>query len=361
MIGRTAARLVDIHIEIQPSSWRVTRRPGMDAQRANDFWAWDLDALQVAADGYAGPLKIQLVGPWTLAASLELVNGHRFLTDEGALRDLQESLGEGAAQLLHEIKRRVPGAQPILQLDEPSLPAVLGGSVPTASGFGRISAVGSHEAGLGLERVIRAVAAASDGADLPRPDATIGTPAPSGADRLSADPGRVAAASDGADRLSADSRRVAPASDEAARLSADAGRVAAAVSGGVVPVIVHCCAPKAPVGLLRQAGAAAAMLDASLLTEREYDDLGSAVDEGLGLFLGVIPSRRAVRRGDVDAAAARVREIASAVGIPSAELTSRIGLTTACGLAGVTWDQAVAATRAVVAASRQIADNPTPE
>ena len=34
--------------------------------------AHDLDALEEAADGYRGPLKIQVCGPWTLAATIEL-------------------------------------------------------------------------------------------------------------------------------------------------------------------------------------------------------------------------------------------------------------------------------------------------
>ncbi|WP_106848143.1 methionine synthase [Blastococcus sp. Marseille-P5729] len=283
MIGRTAARLVDMPVEIVPSAWRVARRPGVDMRRAADFWSRDLDALQVAADGYRGPLKVSMAGPWTLAATLELANGHRFLTDGGALRDLQASLGEGVAVLLDEVRRRIPGAEPVLQLDEPSLPAVLAGSIPTASGFGRLPAIGSHEVGLGLQRVIDAAG---------------------------------------------------------------------------VPVIVHSCAPRVPFGLLRQAGAASAMIDAALLTEREYDDLGTAVDEGLAVFAGVVPSARAVRRHDIDEGAARVRQIASAVGIASAELGARVGVTTACGLAGRTFDEAVAATRAVLAVTRQLQNAP---
>ena len=39
------------------------------------------------------------------------------------------------------MRRLVPGAEVVLQLDEPSLPAVLEGSLPTSSGFGRVRAV----------------------------------------------------------------------------------------------------------------------------------------------------------------------------------------------------------------------------
>ena len=37
----------------------------------------DLDALEEFTQGYEGPLKVQAVGPWTLAASLDLPIGGR--------------------------------------------------------------------------------------------------------------------------------------------------------------------------------------------------------------------------------------------------------------------------------------------
>src|SRR5206468_11351663 len=40
-----------------------------------------------------------------------------------------------------EVSRRVPGARVIVQLDEPSLLAVLAGRIPTPSGFGTVPAV----------------------------------------------------------------------------------------------------------------------------------------------------------------------------------------------------------------------------
>jgi hypothetical protein len=141
MVGRTAALLVDLPAEIVPSGWRLTARPGRDLRRAADYLAWDLDALETRASGYEGPLKVQLAGPWTLAAALELPSGHTVLSDRGATRDLAESLAEGLRSHLAEVLRRVPGAQPVVQLDEPSLPAVLAGEVPTPSGYGTVAAV----------------------------------------------------------------------------------------------------------------------------------------------------------------------------------------------------------------------------
>jgi methionine synthase II (cobalamin-independent) len=141
MIGRTAALLVDLPVEIAVGEWRLAAHPGRDLRRARDFHAWDLDALEAAATGYAGPLKIQAVGPWTLAASVELHTGHRVVSDYGAARDLAASLAEGLRAYLGELSRRVPGAIAVLQLDEPSLPTVLAGRVPTPSGYGTVRAV----------------------------------------------------------------------------------------------------------------------------------------------------------------------------------------------------------------------------
>ena len=64
------------------------------AIRAASLWSEDLDELAAAYDGYAGPLKVQVAGTWTLAASIELHRGERAVTDEGAAREIVESLAE---------------------------------------------------------------------------------------------------------------------------------------------------------------------------------------------------------------------------------------------------------------------------
>ena len=63
-----------------------------------------------ATDGYAGALKIQAAGPWTLGATLELATGHKVVSDPGAARDLTDSLAEGLRLHVAEVARRVPGA-----------------------------------------------------------------------------------------------------------------------------------------------------------------------------------------------------------------------------------------------------------
>lgn len=159
-IGRGAALLVDLPVELTPSGWRHADAPGRDAARARGYLRRDLDALAEEFDGYAGDLKIQITGPWTLAASVELPRGERTLTDPGAVADLIESLADGVSAHLAEVSRLVPGARVVVQVDEPSLPAVLAGRLPTASGYGRVRAVEAQRALLGLAQVLDAVAGA---------------------------------------------------------------------------------------------------------------------------------------------------------------------------------------------------------
>jgi methionine synthase II (cobalamin-independent) len=156
LVGRGALFLPDLPVDLQPAGWRLVSRPGGDLRRTRDMMARDLDALEEVADGYAGPLKLAVAGPWTLLASLELPRGHKALSDPGAVRDVTDALAEGVAAHVADVMRRVPGARPLLQLDEPSLPWVLAGRVPTPSGFGVLRAVEEATAADGLARVLAA-------------------------------------------------------------------------------------------------------------------------------------------------------------------------------------------------------------
>lgn len=157
MAGRGLALLVDLVAEVAPSGWRVADRPGRDHGRALSHLRRDLDQLEEHTQGYEGALKVQAVGPWTLASTVELKHGDKFLADPGACRDLAESLAEGLTLHLAEVARRVPGAKLVLQLDEPALPGVLRGSVPTASGFGTLRAVEEQIVRQALHQIVELV------------------------------------------------------------------------------------------------------------------------------------------------------------------------------------------------------------
>ena len=149
--------LVDIAVEVRPSGYRVTARPGRDQRRAIDFLRVDLDAFDEAIDPVRPPwVKVQAAGPWTLAASVELRSGHTVLTDRGAVREFAASLAEGLRAHLAEVAART-GAAVLLQLDEPSLPAVLAGRVPTPSGYGTVRAVSETAAADVLRDLVAAV------------------------------------------------------------------------------------------------------------------------------------------------------------------------------------------------------------
>ncbi|MFB4303200.1 methionine synthase [Actinomadura sp. NTSP31] len=156
LTGRTAGLLVDMPVRVEPSGWRFSDRPGRDTLRSLDHLARDLDVLEEVAGGHDGPFKIQVCGPWTLAATIELRHGDRALKDPGAVRDLVASLAEGVAAHVADVRRRLPAATIVLQLDEPGLPAALAGTVPTASGFSRLRAIEAPVAEEALRQVIDA-------------------------------------------------------------------------------------------------------------------------------------------------------------------------------------------------------------
>ncbi|MFJ3666552.1 methionine synthase [Streptomyces sp. NPDC090106] len=283
MIGRTAGMLVELFARVEPSGWRLGDHPGRDTKRARSWLGEDLDAIEEFTQGYEGLLKVQAVGPWTLAAALELRNGESALSDAGACRDLTASLAEGLRVHLAEVQRRVPGARLVLQLDEPSLIAVLRGQVRTASGY----------------RTHRA----------------------------------------------ADRQLVEAALREVVGVHGDG------------PVVVHSCAPDVPFALLRRAGAAAVSFDFSLLTERDDDAIGEAVEAGTRLFAGVVPGTDG-RLSDPAGSVMGVRTLWRRLGLQPGLLAEAVTITPSCGLAGASPEYARKALAHCVQAARSLADNP---
>ncbi|MFH8731452.1 MULTISPECIES: methionine synthase [unclassified Streptomyces] len=282
MIGRTAGLLVELYARVEPSGWRLGDRPGRDTRRARSWMGEDLDALEEFTQGYQGPLKVQAVGPWTLAGALELRNGEVALSDEGACRDLAGSLAEGLRLHLDDVRRRVPGAEIVLQLDEPSLIAVLRGQVRTASGYRTHRAVDRQL----VESTLREVVSVHDG-----------------------------------------------------------------------PVVVHSCAPDVPFALLRRAGADAISFDFSLLTERDDDAIGEAVEAGTRLFAGVVPGTDSPL-SDPAGSVMGVRTLWRRLGLNPGSLAESVTVTPSCGLAGASPAYARAALAHCVRAARSLADNP---
>jgi hypothetical protein len=270
MIGRTAALLVDLAVELVPSGYRVTARAGRDHRHGVDLLRTDLDAFEEAVESDGGRpevVKVQAAGPWTLAAEVELHSGHKVLTDRGALREFAASLVEGLRGHTAEVSRRL-GVTTVVQLDEPGLPAILAGSVPTPSGYGTVPAVSEADAVELLHGVLEA---------LP------------------------------------------------------------------VPRIVHCCAPRPPLALLRRAGADVLAVDAELLAgapRATIDALGEAWDSGASVLLGLVPaiepSAQVGRPPTLAGLARPALDLVNRLGFDRAILAERCVPTPSCGLAGAT-------------------------
>ncbi|WP_222193929.1 methionine synthase [Modestobacter italicus] len=256
MIGRTAALLVDLAVDLTPAGWRLVPRPGADLRRARELMARDLDALHEVAERYTGAFKVQVTGPWTLAAGLERSRGDRAVVDAGARRDLAQSLAEGVAAHVAAVSARVPGATVVVQLDEPSVPAVLQGGLPTVSGYGKLAAVETTV----VEEELTALL----------------------------------------DRLPA-------------------------------PAVLHCCANRAPLDLFRAAGAQGLSFDLGMV--QDLDSVGSAVEAGTHLLIGVVPGTDATLPSP-KTTATRVQAWWRELGFPAEQLHSAVTLTPACGLAG---------------------------
>ncbi|HZZ47984.1 MAG TPA: methionine synthase [Pseudonocardia sp.] len=264
MIGRTTALLVDLATELVPSGYRVTSRAGLDQRRANDLLRTDLDALEEALDATRPDwVKVQAAGPWTLVANIELRSGHRVLTDRGARREFAASLTEGLVVHVAEVAART-GARVAVQLDEPSLPAVLAGSLPTPSGFGMVASVPQPDVEAVLRELIEAL------------------------------------------------------SDH--------------------PVIVHCCAAKPPIRLLRAVGASAVAVDAQLVGTHAsaLDAVGEAWDAGTPLLLGLVPSSRPGAEPNLRELARPALDLADQIGFAREKLPQLVVPTPSCGLAGST-------------------------
>lgn len=134
LVGRTAA-LLEIPIAPGPRGWRVAARKRADADRM----VRDLDHLEELWHGKVDTVKVQLAGPFTLAAEVEMANGHRMITDPGALRDLTDALLEACNQHRSDVAGRF-GAT-VLQLDEPRLGDVMAGTLKGATDYETIAAI----------------------------------------------------------------------------------------------------------------------------------------------------------------------------------------------------------------------------
>ena len=263
MVARSLALVGAIGVDLQPAGWRLTDASGVDHRRAQSRLAQDLDVLEELSQGWTGPFKVQVAGPWTLAASVEKPRGDKVVSDHGARRDLAQSLAEGVRTHVRDVRRRVGGADTlVVQVDEPALAAVAGGGIRTASGFGRHRVVHPPELSEHLGWVLEAITAE-----------------------------------------------------------------------GAVPW-VHSCAPGTPLDLLRGAGAQGLSVDLGVVDAAGHDALGSALEAGETVALGVVPALDA--DADETGLVERVLRWLDMLGLDPDAVRDHLVVTPSCGMAGAT-------------------------
>lgn len=142
MIGRTLGLLSQVSPDFAATTtvtgWELSA-PGRDMRRAQSLLREDLDAVEQAWSGHKGLAKQQLAGPYTIAANVDF-RGRRLLADPGLVRELLAAWRLMVVEHRDELARRLDCAW-LIQMDEPSLPAVISGTVRTVSGMSAYPAV----------------------------------------------------------------------------------------------------------------------------------------------------------------------------------------------------------------------------
>lgn len=271
MIGRGLGLPGGLPVSFEAGEWRVSDAPGIDQRRARATWRDDLDRLEETAQGYAGAFKLGITGPWTLAAALGVAHTGRVLADPGARRDLAGAVAHGAGELLAEVARRLPDLELVLQVDEPGLPAVAAGAVPTPGGYFRHRAV-----------------------DLPELCSALGL--------IAAEPNRRGLA-----------------------VTTVLHSCAPWPGGWPLGSLLH--------GDATAAGFDGFSFDLDQISGPDWDALAGAAEAGATLYLGCLPTLGEPRPLGVDAVRRRALGAVERIGAGSG-LAERLVLTPACGFAG---------------------------
>lgn len=291
MIGRGLGLAAGLPAELSAGEWRLADAPGVDQRRSRARWRDDLDQLEEAAHGYTGRFKVAVTGPWTLAAAVGVAHAGRVLADPGARRDLAQSVAEGVGELLADLRRRLPGVDLVLQVDEPSLPAVAAGAVPTPGGFFR------HRS-IDLPELCRALS------------------------WVTAEPARRGLT-------------VPTVLHSCARWD----------GGWPLPSLLH--------GHSTAAGFDGISVDLDQLVAPDWDALAGAADAGATLYLGCLPTGGDPRPAGVDAVRRRALAALDRIGATNA-VSGALVLTPACGLAGWTPAEAARGFEVLARAAAQV-------
>ena len=149
LLARSIAALEGLSADGTAAGWRLTGGYAAEGDAARSLLESDINILAdvVGKESGAAPgtIKLRLLGPLSLAASTYLTSGERVLSDHGARRDLAEALRAGFHGVVKLLRQAVPGAQVLVQVEEPLLVEVAAGQLPTSSGYRTLRAVPRHE------------------------------------------------------------------------------------------------------------------------------------------------------------------------------------------------------------------------
>ncbi|MGX6967660.1 hypothetical protein [Corynebacterium sp. c7Ub_26] len=117
--GSTLSLLSSSYVQ-GPRSWQMSG-PTVASRRRNDEIHRDIDVYEEAWEGGSAlssqEIKVQVMGPWSLAVATELSDGHRIVSDRSAVRGFHDEWSGGVAEYLSEIHRRF-GKRIVLHIEE---------------------------------------------------------------------------------------------------------------------------------------------------------------------------------------------------------------------------------------------------
>jgi len=147
-VGRSATLLADLGFDLQPHGWRVGVNDGIDARRARSILRSDENLLADVLGAEQKPaqrIKLSVLGPWSLVASVYLSNGERSISDHGARRDIIAAYAHGVREHVARLARATTLRSFTVQLDESLIGDVLDGTIKTSSGYRTLRSIPRSE------------------------------------------------------------------------------------------------------------------------------------------------------------------------------------------------------------------------
>ncbi|MCT1634328.1 hypothetical protein M3B03_01230 [Corynebacterium pseudodiphtheriticum] len=137
-VGYSAALLESLSVDRGARSWQLSARPQRWSWFLKDLRERDIDVLEETWQHAGQEIKLQVMGPVSLASQIELADGHRVLSDRSALFDLADALAVGIANFRADMTRRF-SATTVLQIDEPYLTQCVRGEIRGATDYHKIA------------------------------------------------------------------------------------------------------------------------------------------------------------------------------------------------------------------------------